>query len=162
MGITLPTKDITISTEKLRVKLIEHGLSKEVVIQRDNIMLIEFSNVKDRVTSYAESMCSIIGTNAIVGGIVCFHMLLMWLSSSSSLACGNHKSYMNMVGWMGMISGVGKPYVNFLCFISWPILPSFIIVQVNKVGLEINISNEMQSQVGYGGIHRLKKYYGKI
>jgi hypothetical protein len=49
IGITPPTEEITISTEKLKVKLIEHGLSKEVVIQCENIMLVKFSNVKDKL-----------------------------------------------------------------------------------------------------------------
>jgi hypothetical protein len=36
------------------------------------------------------------------------------------------------------------------------------MVQADKVELETAVVDEMQSQEGYGGIHRLKKYYGKI
>ncbi len=49
IGITPPAEEITISTEKLRVKLIEHGLSEEVVTECENIMLAEFSDVKDKL-----------------------------------------------------------------------------------------------------------------
>ncbi len=34
---------------KLRVKLIKHGLSEEVVTQCENIMLAELSDVKDKL-----------------------------------------------------------------------------------------------------------------
>jgi hypothetical protein len=50
---------------------------------------------------------------------------------------------------------------NFLMISSPPTLLCCIVVQADKVELETNVVDEMQSQGGGDGIHRLKRYYGK-
>jgi hypothetical protein len=42
-----------------------------------------------------------------------------------------------------------------------PTLLCCIVVQADKVELETNVVDEMQSQGGVDGIHRLKRDYGK-
>ncbi|CAM6008123.1 unnamed protein product [Sphagnum balticum] len=97
IGITPPAEEIKISTEKLRVKLIEHGLSEEVVTECENIMLAEFSDVKDKLQVMQNRRVAL--------------------------------------------------------------LEQMRLLEADKVELETAVVDEMQSQGGYGGIHRLKKYY---
>lgn len=49
MGVVAPFEEITISTEKLREKLLECGLTEEKVKECEDVMLAEFSDVKEQL-----------------------------------------------------------------------------------------------------------------
>jgi hypothetical protein len=49
VGVMTPSEEITISTEKLRVKLIELGLTEDAVKECEDVMLAEFSEVKEQL-----------------------------------------------------------------------------------------------------------------
>ena len=49
IGLVTPSEEITISTDKLRQKLLECGLSQEKVKECEDIMLSEFSDVKEQL-----------------------------------------------------------------------------------------------------------------
>ncbi|KAH8961162.1 hypothetical protein BDL97_05G036600 [Sphagnum fallax] len=97
IGITPPAEEITISTEKLRSKLIEQGLSQDVVVECEKIMLAEFSNVKEQLQVMQDRRTHL--------------------------------------------------------------LERLQLLEADKVELETNVVDEMQSQGGVDGIHRLKRYY---
>lgn len=49
IGLVTTPEEITISTEKLRLKLIEHGMREEAVKECEDIMLAEFADVKEQL-----------------------------------------------------------------------------------------------------------------
>ncbi|KAG0597632.1 hypothetical protein M758_12G010100 [Ceratodon purpureus] len=49
IGLVAPSEEITISTDKLRQKLLEFGLSEEKVKECEDVMLGEFSDVKEQL-----------------------------------------------------------------------------------------------------------------
>ena len=49
IGLVAPSEEITISTDKLRQKLLECGLSEEKVKECEDVMLGEFSDVKEQL-----------------------------------------------------------------------------------------------------------------
>lgn len=49
IGLVTPSEEITISTDKLREKLLEFGLSEEKVKECEDVMLAEFSDVKEQL-----------------------------------------------------------------------------------------------------------------
>jgi hypothetical protein len=49
VGVVTPSEEITISTEKLRLKLIELGLTEDAVKECEDVMLAEFSEVKEQL-----------------------------------------------------------------------------------------------------------------
>lgn len=49
IGLVTPSEEITISTDKLRQKLIEFGLHEEKVKECEDVMLAEFSDVKEQL-----------------------------------------------------------------------------------------------------------------
>jgi hypothetical protein len=49
IGLVTPSEEITISTDNLREKLLEFGLSEEKVKECEDIMLAEFSDVKEQL-----------------------------------------------------------------------------------------------------------------
>ncbi|KAG0584784.1 hypothetical protein KC19_3G234000 [Ceratodon purpureus] len=49
IGLVTPSEEITISTDKLRQKLVECGLSEEKVKECEDVMLAEFSDVKEQL-----------------------------------------------------------------------------------------------------------------
>lgn len=49
MGVVAPSEEITISTDKLREKLLECGLTEEKVKECEDVMLAEFSDVKEQL-----------------------------------------------------------------------------------------------------------------
>ena len=49
IGLVTPSEEITISTDKLRQKLLDFGLSEEKVKECEDVMLGEFSDVKEQL-----------------------------------------------------------------------------------------------------------------
>lgn len=49
IGVVTPSEEITISTDKLRKKLLEFGISEEKVKESEDVMLAEFSVVKEQL-----------------------------------------------------------------------------------------------------------------
>ncbi len=49
VGVMTPSEEITISTEKLRLKLIELGLTEDAIKECEDVMLAEFSEVKEQL-----------------------------------------------------------------------------------------------------------------
>nr|XP_024386741.1 oxysterol-binding protein-related protein 1B-like isoform X2 [Physcomitrium patens] len=49
VGVVTPSEEITISTDKLRLKLLDFGLSEEQVKECEDIMLGEFADVKEQL-----------------------------------------------------------------------------------------------------------------
>lgn len=49
VGVVTPSEEITISTDKLRLKLLDCGLSEDKVKECEDVMLEEFADVKEQL-----------------------------------------------------------------------------------------------------------------
>jgi len=77
IGLVAPSEEITISTDKLREKLLEFGLSEENVKECEDVMLAEFSDVKEQLKVMQQRRLTLLERLRLVEVLYCRRFFIL-------------------------------------------------------------------------------------